>query len=272
MKKLSKAQVRQLILPNLLFLVVFGLWQAYFLVSVIFPQTPVLYIYVLYFIINLADLASFLIFVKVGKSKLSEHGFKKPTDTKLCLTLSIFALVFFLSIMFISGIIWGYSLQPFPHTFIYFVFGVLNVIIVSLTTESIFRGFIFKNMVGKLGFYTSLYASSIMFSLNQIPILTLTRISANDIITYMLTDILPLFAAGLFLGFFFYKTGWSLIGPIIFRAGILFYYFFSPLIANPPWWLKLTFELAAYAFLISLLEATVRDTKFIRNDRHLYSG
>lgn len=271
MKKLSKAQVKQVIFSILLFLVVFSLWQAYFLVNTAFPQTPVLYIYVLYFTVNLADLAVFFTFVKLGKSKLSEHGFKEPTNMRLCLALSIFSIILFLTITLIPGIIWGFSSPPFPHTFFHFVFSILNAIIVSLTTESIFRGYIFKNMIDKYGFFASLYASSIMFSLYQIPIPTLTTMSANDIITYIFTGVLPLFAAGLFLGFFFYKTGWSLIEPIVFRAGILLYLFLPPLMATPPWWMKLTSEVTAYAFLIILLEATVSEPNFLRKKYRLES-
>jgi membrane protease YdiL (CAAX protease family) len=176
-----------------------------------------------------------------------------------------------LAVTLLPGFVWGFSSSPYPHTFFYFVFSIVNAIIVSLTTESIFRGYILKNLIGKQGFFTSLYISSIMFSLYSIPIPTLATMSPNMIVTYVFTDILPVFAAGLFLGFFFYKTGWSIIGPILFRIGTLLYLFLPPLMATPPWWMKLTFEVTAYACLIVVLEATVKESRFLRRKYGLES-
>jgi membrane protease YdiL (CAAX protease family) len=254
-----------------LFLIVFGLWQTYYVIHILIPEIQVSYTYALYFAICLASLAIFLIFVKLGKSTLSEHGFKEPTNANRCLILSVFSIMFYLAVTLLPGFIWGFSSPPYPHTFFYFVFTIVNAIIVSLTTESIFRGYIFKNIIDKCGFFASLYASSIMFSLYQIPIPTLTAMSPDRIITYIFTNIIPMFAAGIFLGFFFYKTGWSLLGPIIFRTGILLYLFLPPIMATPPWWMKLTFEVTAYAGLIILLEATVKEPKFLRKKYRIES-
>jgi len=267
----NNTQRKRVISSILLFLIVFGLWQTYYLIHVSIPEIQVSYTYALYFAIYLASLAIFIFLVKLRKSTLSEHGFKEPANTNRCLILSVSSIMFYLAVTLLPGFIWGFSSPPYPHTFTYFVFTIVNAITVSLTTESIFRGYIFKNIMGKHGFFTSLYASSIMFSLYQIPIPTLAAMSPDRIITYIFTDIMPIFAAGLFLGFFFYKTGWSLIGPIIFRTGILLYLFLPPVMATPPWWMKLTFEVTAYACLIILSEATVKEPRFLRRKYGLES-
>lgn len=269
--KLTKTQPSRVLSSILLFLTVFGLWQTYYLIHLFTPEIQVSYTYALYFAIYLASFATFVFLVKIGKSTLTEHGFKEPSNINRCLTLSVFSIIFYLAVTLLPGFMWGFSSPPYPHTFSYFVFTVLNAIIVSLTTESIFRGYILKNLIGKHGFFTSLYASSIMFSLYQISIPTLTAMNPDRIITYIFTDIAPLFAAGLFLGFLFYKTGWSLLGSTVFRIGILLYLFLPPLMATPPWWIKLTFEVAAYACLIIILDATVKEPKFLRRKYGLES-
>lgn len=261
---MNKTRLRHTFSSIILFLIVFVLWQIYYLIHISIAEIPVLYTYALYFAIYIASFALFLSFVKFGKSSLSEHGFKEPANTRQCLTLSVLFIIFYLILTLLPGFIWGFSSPPYPHTFFYFVFTILNAIIVSIATESIFRGYIFKNMIGEQGFFTSLYASSIMFSLYQIPIPTLATLAPDRIVTYIFTDIMPIFAAGLFLGFFFYKTGWSLLGPVAFRIGILLYLFLPPIMATPPWWMKLTFEVAAYAFSIILLDATIKEPKFTR--------
>lgn len=268
---MDKAELKQVISSILLFLIVFGLWQTYYLIHVFIPEIQVSQTYALYFAIYLASLATLVFFVKLGKSSLNEHGFKEPANTNRCLILSVSSIIFYLAVTLLPGFIWGFSSPPYPHTFFYFVFTILNAIIVSLATESIFRGYIFKNIMGKFGFFASLYASSIMFSLYQIPIPTLAAMSSNGIITYIFTDVLPIFAAGLFLGFFFYKTGWSLAGPIIFRTGILLYLFLPPVMATPPWWMNLTFEVTAYACLIIILDTVIKEPKFQRRKYGLES-
>jgi membrane protease YdiL (CAAX protease family) len=269
--RVNSTQPKRIISSILLFLIVFGLWQIYYVIHIFIPEIQVSYTYAFYFAIYLASLAIFIFLVKLRKSTLSEYGFKEPANTNRCLIVSVFSITFYLAVTLLPGFIWGFSSPPYPNTFFYFVFTIVNAIIVSLITESIFRGYIFKNIIDKYGFFASLYASSVMFSLYQIPIPTLTAMSPDRIITYIFTDIIPTFAAGIFLGFFFYKTGWSLLGPIIFRTGILLYLFLPPIMATPPWWMKLTFEVTAYACLIILLEATVKEPKFLRRKYRIES-
>jgi membrane protease YdiL (CAAX protease family) len=256
--------LRQLIFYILLFLAIFGLWQLYYAIEIHNPQIQVYLTDAIYFAFYLSMLAIFFLLVKLGKSTLSEHGFEVPANVNQCLTLSVFSIIFYLAVTLFPGLISGFSSPAFPHTFYYFVFTIMNAIIVSLMTESIFRGYIFKNMVDKQGFYPSLYASSIMFSLYQIPVVTLATLGSKGISTYVFTSVLPVFAAGLFLGFFFYKTGWSLLGPIIFRIGILLYLFYPPLMATPPSWMYLTFQVTAYGCLIIILDTIIKESRFQR--------
>jgi len=268
---LSGAGLRRVISSILLFLIVFVLWQIYFQIEIANPGMQVYYTDAIYFAVYLSILAIFFLFVKLGKSTLSEHGFKEPANMNQCLTLSVFCIIFYLAVTLFPGFIYGFSSPSYPHTFYYLVFTVTNAIIVSLVTESVFRGYIFKNTVSEQGFFPSLYLSSIMFSLYQIPILTLTTMSSNGIVTYAFTEVLPVFAAGLFLGFFFYKTGWSLVGAIIFRIGILLYLFYPPVMATPPWWMNLTFEVTAYGLLIIILDTIIKESRFQRRKYGLES-
>lgn len=267
----AESKRRSLVAPALLFLIVFGLWQAYYLVYASILDIPILYTYIFYVAIYLACLAAFALFIQLAKSTFREHGFKEPTNTSQCLTLSLYSVTFYLLVTLAPGFIWGFGSPSFPYTFSYFTFSILNAILISLATESVFRGYIFRNLTKNHGFFTSLYVSSILFSLYQIPLTTLAEMSADRIITYTFTDILPPFAMGIFLGFFFYKTGWSLLGPIIFRTGILLYLFFPPIMATSPWWIKLAFEVTAYPCLIIILETTIKEPRYLRRKYGLES-
>jgi hypothetical protein len=123
-----------------------------------------------------------------------------------------------------------------------------------------------------MGFFPSLYASALMFSLSQISIQNLLAWSSERLMIYIFTNILTAFAAGLFLGFLFYKTSWSLLGPAIFRIGVLFYFEPNPISSvSSPWWMALTFEVAAFALMILLVDAAIVEPRYRRKKYGLES-
>lgn len=253
----------------LLFIIAFALWQIYdYIMLHISP--PILVIYLLFLAIPAISLAIFVLFTKLTKSTLRKQGYKKPTilKTSKCLLLSVIFILIYVFIYLFPGISTGslhyrgISTDP-----ILFTNRIASAILISLATESIFRGYIFRNLVRNQGFFTSLYASSILFGLYQISIRDLTGITFEGMVIYIFTRILPAFAAGLFLGFFFYKTGWSLLGPATFRMG--FQYFLDPLpiispASSPPWWMALTFETMFYVVLILIIDFTIKEPRYLR--------
>jgi len=89
--------------------------------------------------------------------------------------------------------------------------------------------------------------------------------STDEIIREVLfQQIMPVFTSGLFLGFMFYKMDWSILSPFIFRVGTLLYFFFSPIVASSAWWMGLTFEVMAYAFLFIILDSAVKEPRYRR--------
>ena len=260
---LEGSKQARLVASILLFLIVFGLWQVYDLIMIHF-DLPSLIIDIFYLSIWVLCIAAFALFVKLGKSSFKEHGFKQPINISRCVSFSIFFIVIFLIIITVPGFMFGFTLPIHRLTIAIIVFNVASAVLASLATESIFRGYIFKNLLKNHGFFTSLYASSILFSLHQVSVNNLLAMSQDRLTTYIFTDIAPLFAAGLFLGYFFYKTQWSLLGPTLFRAGYMLYFFFPLILATPPWWVNLTFVVSAYAFLIIFADSVIKEPTYLR--------
>jgi membrane protease YdiL (CAAX protease family) len=127
--------------------------------------------------------------------------------------------------------------------------------------EAVFRGYIFRDLSRNYGFFTSLYTSALLFGFHQIILRNLLTMSLEDLGAFVFTNILVPFVGGLFLGFLFYKTGWSLLASIIFRIG--YYYYFDPLaIASAPdisWWVGIAFEMASYVTLILIVDYAINE-------------
>ena len=170
--------------------------------------------------------------------------------------------------MLAPGFLFGFTTRPSPD-FTSIIFNTSRAILIALTTEFIFRGYIFRNLTKNHGFFISLYASSILFGLHgydyPISILNLLNMSTDEIIReFLFQQIMPVFTSGLFLGFMFYKMDWSILGPFIFRVGTLLYFFFSPMVATSAWWMGLTFEVMAYACLFVIVDSAIKEPRYRR--------
>lgn len=263
----AKSKTGSLATSLLLFLLVFGLWQAYDFLILPSLSVQAIGYYALNLVIYGISLLIFLLFVKIGKSDLKSQGFKKPSSTRKFAVFSIVFVLFYVFVNLLPGFLFQFNSRPPPEMF-HLIFSLARAIIVGITVESIFRGYIFKNLVGKRGFFTSLYASSIMFGLygyDPVSIKNFLLMEANQIITDVLFgQIVPAFTAGLFLGYMFYKMDWNLLGPVIFDAGLMVFFSLSPIAVRMQWWMGLAFEIIAYASLILIVDTVIQEPKFRR--------
>lgn len=249
----------------MLFAIVLALEQIYDVI-ILYATIPTWFYQVLLLSIPCISLAAFGLFTKLTKSSFKRQGYKKPAgiNTSKCILLSLLFILIYLSIILAQGFFGNLGSLRLPASPYLLMFRIAFATVYGFFSESVFRGYIFRNLTRHYGLFTSLYASSILFSLHTISIREIPTIT-DDIPIYIFTRIIPLLAAGLFLAFFFYKTRWSLLGPLTFRIGFLFFFEPSPLIgASSPWWIALTFEMLAFAVLILLVDSIIKEPRYRR--------
>jgi len=219
----------------------------------------------LYLLIPCISLVAFSLFTKLTKSSFRKQGYKKPAgiNTTRCILLSLFFLIVYISIYLTQGFFGTLGPLKIPSS----PYSLLNSLAISIAygffSESVFRGYIFRNLTRYYGLFPSLYVSSILFSLYPISIADIATITADPFI-FIFTSIIPPIASGLFLAFFFYKIRWSLLGPLIFRMGFLLFFELTPIGVSSPWWIALTFEMLAFAVLILLADAIIQEPQYRR--------
>jgi membrane protease YdiL (CAAX protease family) len=248
-----------------LFIIVLALEQIHAII-LLYATIPAWFYDVLYLLIPCISLIAFVLFTKLTKSSFKKQGYKKPAGigTSKCALFSILLLIVYFVIFVAQGFFGNIGSLNLPSSLYSLLFRVAIAITYGLFSESIFRGYILRNLARNYGFFTSLYVSSILFSLHTISIRDIPSITA-DPIYYIFTSIVPLLAKGLFLGFFFYKIRWSLIGPLTFRIGFLLFFEPTPLIgADSPWWIALTFEMLAFAVLILVVDSIIQEPQYRR--------
>ena len=262
----STSKSVSLLTSILLFFIVFAQWQLYDFIMANISLEPII-ITLLYLLMPAFSLIIFALFVKLTKSAFRKHGYKSPSPitAQKCLLITLVLIVIYILFALAPGIMGTFGPIQLPISPISIIYKIANAVLFGLATESIFRGYVFRNLLKGLGFFPSLYASALMFSISQISTQNLLAMSSERLVIYIFTDILTAFAAGLFLGFFFYKTGWSLVGPAIFRIGVLFYFEPTPIsTVSSPWWMALTFEVAAFALMILLVDAAIIEPRYRR--------
>jgi len=257
----------------LLFVIVFVLWQIYDII-ILQVDLSLLFTQLLYLSIPGISLVAFVLFIILKDSSFKGQGYKRTVaiSSSKCLLLSCLFVVMYIFITLAQGIFGNFGTTTFPTEPYQLIFRLALAVVFGVASESVFRGYIFRNLVRNYGFFSSLYISSLLFSLHDISLTTILAMNTHDIIMYIFTMIIPAFAAGIFLGFYFYKIGWSLLGPITFRIIWLFFLLPLPIMSvSSPWWIALTFELLAFVALIFIVESIIKEP-LVRRRRYGLEG
>jgi membrane protease YdiL (CAAX protease family) len=201
-----------------------------------------------YILPQILSICAFIILIKAENSSFQEHGFLIPTDLNGYLSISlILAFVYVLITIFLPGNFMGFEAFPAaPPSYI--SAEVMSSLLASIASESVFRGYVQKNLTKFYDFIQALLIASVMFALYNFPFFSYAGFDTATIYYGALFFLLE----GLFLGFFFQKTR-TLICPITFYTTISFLQYFTPLKVLTAEYTIQLFKIMAYIILGLLL-------------------
>jgi len=146
----------------------------------------------------------------IGKenSNFEGYGFLWPEETLKYVVVSLLlAVLYSFVIIIMPGIFAGYDVYPSaPSTDVFSI--ILLSLVAGFTAETIFRGYIQSKLTELSGFPRALIATSVMFTLYMLHFLPFD-------FSRFPSEVLSLFAMGIFLGALFNRTK-TLLCPIIF--------------------------------------------------------
>lgn len=249
-------------LPYLLFLLSFASFQLYSL-SVGFLDTyETFFAYIVFYLFLLV---LFLIFTKlVEGSKLGQSGFIVYTR-KLASTFllsGVFVAVYYL-VTLEPGATAGFSLlqRLSPFTVGYFL---VTAPLITIVEEAVYRGYILRRLSNTGSFTRGLFVSSILYALQLTSLPTLVSLGNGSAIQYFFTNTLTGMILGIVMGLYFCRSSWSLVGPVLFRTGLVLQTNLGPLTARAPAWeYSFVFQMVAYAILLVMIGGLVSPPKFI---------
>lgn len=246
--------------PYLLFSLAFSSFHLYYLAIAFLGTYEVFLAYV---ILHLVLIAIFLVFVRLERSKIDSYGFVIYGDAKKELALAILSVAIFNLIVLEPGFIFGFAYATAPSVFTLGFF-LLSAPLVAIAEEGIYRGYIMKKLLQRGTFNRALYISSALYALHVSNLFALMRSGFDEAVRYLFSNTLSALVLGLLMGIYFYKSSWSLLGPISFRTGLILAANLLPVSARTTGWeLTFTFRLLAYAALILVINTVIREPRFM---------
>jgi len=249
-------------LPLGLFLVSFGLFVAYLLLANVLTAEETFLAYALLYV---SILVIFVAFVRGEGSTPNEYGFSTPGGSRTLSTVfvAVILTLAFSLIVLEPGFVFGFSRRASPTLFT-FGFFLFSSPIVAISQEAVFRGYIFKKLTTATTLSVGLVASSLLFALQSTNFFALGSLTPDGVVQYLLSNTFTSFALGIAMGLYFFKSGWSLLGPVIVRWGLLLQQNLSPIVANTTGWeFTFVFQLIGFAAVIVLVNAFVREPRLL---------
>jgi len=186
----------------LLFILVFGFGQITNALGYVL-QFPEWLRTGVYFSTQILLLCISILFIRTENSSFRGHGFLLPEGAGMYVSASVFlALLYIIITIFLPGSLTGFEAFPTAIPPSGFLLVVVNILLASTATETIFRGYIQTNFTKAYGFFTALLVNSVMSTLYLFPLSSVADTSS----TIVFYSLLSLFAESIFLSIFFAKT------------------------------------------------------------------
>ncbi len=184
---------------------------------------------------------------------LREYGFTvRGGVAPALLYVSLFALLF-LTIWLEPGFVFGFGAAA-PLSSLGFGFSLLYGPVIALEQCAIFLGVLFRRLVRHLRFVQAMVVTSVFFGLASTNLPVLARVSLDLATQTVFTTTFTSLVLGVVLALYFYKSQWSLVGPVALEAAILCIPLLMPVGARQPGWEDAfaTYLIAYVAVLIAV--------------------
>ncbi len=203
-----------------------------------------------------------------GRS-LRDYGFVVRGPVGSALLFSSLLVLAFLVVEIYPGFLFGFGRLP-ALSVVDFGFALLSAPIVALGQEGLFRGYLFRKLTRAVPLAPSMVLSAAFFAVvttNFFSLPLLGEVAGGE---YLFGTTVGNFVLGLILALQFYKTRWSLVGPVATRTGILWATTLLPVAANfTNWETAFAALVLAYGVLFALVAFGLKEPRL---QAHHYVG
>jgi signal peptidase I len=192
---------------------------------------------------------------------LRDYGFVVRGSVVATLAVSTLLVLVFLIVQLYPGFLFGFGRAP-PLSVLAFGFALLSAPIVALGQEAAFRGYVFRTLSRAVPLAWAMAISAAMFAAQTTNFLSLPSLGEVTGGEYLFGTTVANLVLGLVLALQFYKTRWSLLGPVATRTGMLWVVTLLPVAANfRSWETSFAVLLLAYGVLFAVVALALREPR-----------
>src|SRR5579875_93802 len=137
------------------------------------------------------------------------------------------------------------------------------VFFVKVIERSDFRDYGFRTR-GESIFNLALVISAVLYGVQLTNFVELPRMNPSAIVQHLFTSTFSGAALGIVMGFYFYKSVWSLLGPVVFRIALYYETYLTPILAKSSGWeITFVFSLIAFGAVTVAVSALIREPRFL---------
>ncbi|MHB8351484.1 MAG: signal peptidase I [Thermoplasmata archaeon] len=217
-----------------------------------------------YLLPGVVPLGIALLFLRpIERAPFARVGFRLVPGTALpTVALAAGLCTVYLLFTLEPGLLYGFVHLPSPDV-VSFAVVFLGAPVLALGQETLYRGYLLGHLADRYPFRNGLFASALLYAGTFLLPRELLAAGWVGGVQILFLQVVPQFVLGILLGLFFYKGGWSLLGPWAVRTGIYWIVGLLPIAPAPaPWEAVFIFALIAVAAPIVLLQAFLVEPRF----------
>jgi signal peptidase len=206
---------------------------------------------------------AFCAFARWDGRSLSSYGLSLPRPIVPALALAASLVVIYGIALMEPGFSYGFYRMARPSPMAAGIV-LLYAPVAALSQEAVFRGYVCGRLLTPGRFAMAVYPSAGLFAVASTNLPVLFAISPAVGAESLLLTTVPVFALGIVLAVYYYRSGRNLLGPVAFRTGTFLWTVFFPLAAVPaPWVVVFISELLAYAMVFLFVFVSLQEPKFL---------
>lgn len=192
---------------------------------------------------------------------LRDYGFAVRGGLALSLTYAFLFSLLFLIVGLEPGFVFGFG-KVLPTDTLGFGFFLFYAPLVALSQGAVFLGLFFRRLSQRIALIPAMLIASALSSLATTNFTVLGQIGLDSSIQLLFTTTLTEFVLVLVLALYFYKSQWSLLGPVALATAVLWIANLFPYAANLPNWQDgFATTIIAYGVVLGAVAALVREPR-----------
>lgn len=224
---------------------------------------------VLYLAAQGALLGLVVLAARLGRRSLRDYGFVLRGPVLATVLFSTLLVLSYLVVELYPGFLFGFGHTP-AQPVLEFGFVLFSAPVAALAQESVYRGYVFRTLSRAVPLAGAMALSAAFFAAqatNFASLPTLGKVAGGE---YLFGTTVANFILGLVLALLFYKSRWSLLGPVATRTGLLWAVSLVPVAAAfSNWETAFAALLLGYGVLFSLVAVGLREPRL---QAHRYLG